>query len=107
MPLRRLGIVGTGLIGASIGLAAKRAGVAEVVGVDADEAAAQLALERGAIDRATEDVEADLVVVAVPSSAFAGVVSDLPGDCPMLSLTKGLDPDSGRRLSTLVAGRPC
>ena len=30
--VERLGIVGTGLIGASVGLAAKRAGVAHVVG---------------------------------------------------------------------------
>ena len=65
-PLRRLGIVGTGLIGASIGLAAKRAGVAEVVGVDADEDAAQLALQRGALDAVTDEVDGDLVVVAVP-----------------------------------------
>ena len=32
------------------------------------------------------------MVVAVPSSAFAEVVRALPGDCPVLSLTKGLDP---------------
>ena len=49
---------------------------------------------------------AELVVVAVPSSAFAGVVAALPGDCPLLSLTKGLDPCTGSRLSTLVEGRP-
>ncbi len=49
--------------------------------------------------------DADLVVVAVPSSAFTGVVRALPGDCPVLSLTKGLDPATGRRLSTLVEGR--
>ncbi len=49
---------------------------------------------------------ADAVVVAVPSRAFAGVVSALPGSAPVLSLTKGLDPTSGERLSTLVEGRP-
>ena len=49
--------------------------------------------------------EADLVVVAVPSTAFAGVVAGLPGGAPVLSLTKGLDPRSGERLSTLVRGR--
>jgi glycerol-3-phosphate dehydrogenase (NAD(P)+) len=37
--------------------------------------------------------EADLVVAA------------LPGEAPLLSLTKGLDPGSGERLSTLVTGR--
>ena len=49
---------------------------------------------------------ADLVVVAVPSSAFAEVVHALPGDCPVLSLTKGLDPHTSQRLSTLVENRP-
>jgi len=49
---------------------------------------------------------ADAVVVAVPSRAFAGVVSALPGSAPVLSLTKGLDPTSGERLSTLFEGRP-
>jgi glycerol-3-phosphate dehydrogenase (NAD(P)+) len=50
--------------------------------------------------------EADLAVIAVPSSAFAGVARTLPGLCPVLSLTKGLDPTTGSRLSTLVEGRP-
>jgi len=50
--------------------------------------------------------EADVVVVAVPSRAFAGVVDELPGAAPVLSLTKGLDPGSGERLSTLVRDRP-
>jgi glycerol-3-phosphate dehydrogenase (NAD(P)+) len=50
--------------------------------------------------------EADLVVVAVPSAAFAETVGSLEGDAPVLSLTKGLDPASGARLSTLVRDRP-
>jgi glycerol-3-phosphate dehydrogenase (NAD(P)+) len=48
---------------------------------------------------------ADLVVVAVPSAVFGEVVAELPGDGPVLSLTKGLDPATGERLSTLVRGR--
>jgi glycerol-3-phosphate dehydrogenase (NAD(P)+) len=50
--------------------------------------------------------EADLVVVAVPSRAFGDVVEGLPGISPVLSLTKGLDPATGARLSTLVRDRP-
>jgi glycerol-3-phosphate dehydrogenase (NAD(P)+) len=50
--------------------------------------------------------DADLVVVAVPSHAFGLVVQSLRGTAPVLSLTKGLDPGSGERLSTLVRGRP-
>jgi glycerol-3-phosphate dehydrogenase (NAD(P)+) len=49
--------------------------------------------------------ESDLAVLAVPSSAYAGVVAALPGSCPVLSLTKGLDPATGERLSTLVRDR--
>ena len=49
---------------------------------------------------------ADLVVLAVPSRAFATVAAALPGDSPVLSLTKGLDPATGERLSTRVEGRP-
>jgi glycerol-3-phosphate dehydrogenase (NAD(P)+) len=48
---------------------------------------------------------ADLHVVAVPSRAFAEVVRRLPGAAPVLSLTKGLDPESGGRLSQLVERR--
>ena len=49
---------------------------------------------------------AELVVLAVPSRAFGDVARALPGRAPVLSLTKGLDPASGERLSTLVEGRP-
>ena len=50
--------------------------------------------------------DAELVVVAVPSAVFGDVVGALPGDAPLLSLAKGLDPTTGARLSTLVSGRP-
>jgi glycerol-3-phosphate dehydrogenase (NAD(P)+) len=48
---------------------------------------------------------AELYVVAVPSRAFREVVLALPNGAPVLSLTKGLDPATGERLSTLVRGR--
>jgi glycerol-3-phosphate dehydrogenase (NAD(P)+) len=51
-------------------------------------------------------VDADLIVLAVPSRAFADVAASLPGTAPVLSLTKGLDPATGERLSTRVRGRP-
>ena len=50
--------------------------------------------------------DADVVVVAIPSKAFGQTVRSLPGSAPILSLTKGLDPESGERLSTLVRDRP-
>ncbi len=49
---------------------------------------------------------AELVVAAVPSRAFGEVVVGLPFNGPVLSLTKGLDPVSGNRLSTLLGDRP-
>ncbi len=50
--------------------------------------------------------DADLVVLAVPSRTFAEVAAALPGEAPVLILTKGLDPATGSRLSTRVQGRP-
>jgi len=50
--------------------------------------------------------DTELVVVAVPSLVFRSVVESLAGTAPVLSLTKGLDPATGERLSTLVRGRP-
>jgi glycerol-3-phosphate dehydrogenase (NAD(P)+) len=54
-----------------------------------------------------EDTPADVdtIVVAVPSKWFTEVVTQLPGDAPVLSLTKGLDPATGERLSTRVGNR--
>jgi glycerol-3-phosphate dehydrogenase (NAD(P)+) len=49
--------------------------------------------------------DTDVFVIAVPSRAFAEVVRALPGDAPVLSLAKGLDPGTGERLSTRVQGR--
>jgi len=56
-----------------------------------------------ALEDAPADV--DVAVVAVPSRAFVEVVAALPGDAPVLSLTKGLDPATGERLSKRVQRR--
>jgi glycerol-3-phosphate dehydrogenase (NAD(P)+) len=49
--------------------------------------------------------DVDAIVLAVPSTVFAAVAAGLPGTAPVLSLTKGLDPATGERLSTRVRGR--
>jgi len=49
---------------------------------------------------------ADLYVLAVPSRAFAEVAAALPAGGAALSLTKGLDPATGERLSMLIRDRP-
>ena len=77
--MRRVAIVGTGLIGASVGLAAKRAGVARVTGFDADAESLRVARERGAVDDAVGTIdeavrEAELAVVATPVTTLPAQV---------------------------------
>jgi prephenate dehydrogenase len=88
--VRRLALVGTGLIGASVGLGAKRAGVERVTGWDPDAESLRLASERGAVDDGTGSLPealagADLAVVAVPVASLAAVVREVlreaPADC--------------------------
>ena len=80
MEVRRLAVIGTGLIGASIALAAKRAGaVEEIAGFDPDPIALEAALERGALDERAGSLEAavagaELVVVAAPVAQVAAQV---------------------------------
>lgn len=66
----KLAVVGTGLIGASVGLAARRAGVELVTGYDPDPEALAVAAEKGAVEPAESLVEAvedaELAVVATP-----------------------------------------
>ena len=50
--------------------------------------------------------DADVVVLAVPSDAFGEALNHVRGTAPVLSLVKGLDPQTGNRLSTLVTDRP-
>jgi prephenate dehydrogenase len=82
----RVAVVGTGLIGASVGLAAKRAGVDWVGGHDADETAAGVALERRAVDEVGSLPElladADLAVVAAPVTVLPTLVEEVIGHAP-------------------------
>jgi prephenate dehydrogenase len=73
--LERVGVVGAGLIGTSIGLALARAGVATRL-VDADAARAATAAALGAGDAVSWEALADCdhVVVATPPAATAAVV---------------------------------
>jgi prephenate dehydrogenase len=75
----RVAIVGTGLIGASIGLAAKGNRERTVTGFDPDEGALAVAAERGAVDEPAASLEealdgADLAVVATPVSHLGAQV---------------------------------
>ena len=72
-------ILGTGLLGASVGLALRSRGW-EVSGWDPNDRVLQLASERGAIGVALDDPvvgDADLVVLAAPPEAVVSTLRDL------------------------------
>lgn len=70
--MRKVTIVGMGMMGASFALALKRAGIAEsVAGVDMQSTVLETALQQGIIDSAATNIdlgvrEADIVVIATP-----------------------------------------
>jgi prephenate dehydrogenase len=75
----RVAILGVGLIGGSIGLAARKRAGAEVCGYDPDERVRALALELGVIDEQAADIAgavsgADVVFAAAPVGALAATV---------------------------------
>ena len=78
----RVAVVGVGLIGGSIGIAARERSKAEVIGWDPDAGALSTARERGAVDRAAPNLlgavaGADVVFVAAPVGALPGLVRDV------------------------------
>jgi len=111
---RTVGIVGTGLIGTSIGLAIRQRRVAaRVVGVDVDENAVEAARTRGALDKGGTSFdalrEADLVVIAVPPDAVVGAALKAaealrPGSIltDVASTKAGIVSDLEQRLPRLV-----
>ena len=111
----RLAVVGTGLIGASAALAARRSGT-EVVGWDEDPATLDVAVERGAVEPASSLaaslVGADVVLVAVPVAVLPAVVQDVlahaPTACAVTDAgsTKGAVCASAGDDSRFVGGHP-
>ncbi|HEY6835939.1 MAG TPA: prephenate dehydrogenase/arogenate dehydrogenase family protein [Gaiellaceae bacterium] len=79
MAPQRIAIVGTGLIGASVALAAKRSGSPTVSGFDPDPSALEAAADRGAVDAPAASLtealqDAELAVVAAPVTQLAAQV---------------------------------
>ncbi|HXR13567.1 MAG TPA: prephenate dehydrogenase/arogenate dehydrogenase family protein [Solirubrobacteraceae bacterium] len=75
----RIAVIGVGLIGGSIALAARERLQARVVGFDPDDGVGATALARGAVEEMAASVEAavadaELVFVAAPVSALGGVL---------------------------------
>ena len=88
----RLAVVGTGLIGASAGLAARRASISHVTGWDEDRTALEVAAEREAVEPAGSLAEAlseaEVALVAVPVAELPKVVREVleraPAGCTVM-----------------------
>src|SRR6516225_995568 len=87
MRISTLAIVGVGLIGGSVALAARRRGVAgRIVGFDRRSAALDRALGDGLLDEAHEQLprvvaDADLVLFCTPVDCIAAQVIEAAGYC--------------------------
>ena len=109
-------VVGTGLIGASAGLAAKAAGIAHVRGWDPDPDVLRVAGERGAVEPAASLEEAvrdaDLVLVAAPvaslPSAVRAVLAAAPGGCSVTDVgsTKSAVCEAAGSDGRFIGGHP-
>ena len=87
--LNRLIVVGVGLIGGSLALAAKKNDICnKVIGVDSGKKALSAALKRGVIDDSYEDIKeiahslesGDLILLSVPTLATSEVLKSLKGN---------------------------
>jgi prephenate dehydrogenase len=107
--ISRLAIVGTGLLGTSVALAARRAGVASVRGWDADPAMLREAAVEPTASLAEAVAGAELVVVSVPVGAVVATVRDALASAPDATVT---DVGSTKRVLAavedprFVAGHP-
>ncbi len=119
---KQMTVCGVGLIGGSLALIAKRAGLVErVVGLGRTQANLDVALERGIIDEATRDPAAaargaDLVMLAVPirsmPETLAAMTQHLPPTAVITDVgsvkgwvVRALEPLLGPRMA-LVAAHP-
>lgn len=101
----RVGILGVGLIGGSIGLALKDRGLArQVIGIGRREEPLRVARERGAIDAASVGLgphlgNLDLLVVATPVDQIVSLVEQAMGHLPASAIVT----DAGSTKERLVA----
>ncbi|HMG97569.1 MAG TPA: prephenate dehydrogenase/arogenate dehydrogenase family protein, partial [Gaiellales bacterium] len=105
--IQRLAIVGLGLMGGSLGLAAReRAGVGRVVGFDPDPGALEAALTRGCVDEVAGDLAAavagaELVALCAPVTELPAVLAELAALAPEATIT-----DIGSTKAGVVAAVP-
>ncbi|MDQ3675400.1 MAG: prephenate dehydrogenase/arogenate dehydrogenase family protein [Actinomycetota bacterium] len=102
----RVALAGLGLIGGSVGMAARRRLGAHVVGWNRSPGVLETALELGAIDEAVQDVadigDADVAIASVSVGALEGVVRELCGAMPRAVVT-----DVGSTKQPLVDAIDC
>jgi len=113
--IRRLGLVGLGLLGGSVAKAARAQGLAdEIVAVGRDRARLEPALRDGAIDRASTDIAegvagVDFCLLATPVATLSALLPDvwraLPSDAVLTDVgsTKVAIVETAERLA---AARP-
>lgn len=105
MLFEQIAIIGVGLIGGSVGLAARaRAAARRVIGVDRSEERLTLALNNGAIDLQALDLDgglrgSKLVVVCVPVDQIADLILEAARHCD----TGTLFTDGGGTKENIVA----
>jgi prephenate dehydrogenase len=105
-PIRRLAVVGVGLMGGSLALAARRAaGVSQVVGYDPDAAALDEALRREVITEtagsaADAAAGADLVVISAPVRSIPRLIEEVANAQPRPRLIT----DIGSTKSAIISG---
>ena len=91
MPIQQITIVGTGLIGGSLGLALKQSGFAgTIIGCD-KRAVLEIAQSRGAVDRAEADLEraivgSDVLVLATPVGCILSQLEAIAAIVPPTTL---------------------
>ncbi len=107
MRFDQITIIGVGLIGGSVGLAAKARGIArKVFGVGRDGRSLNRAQKIGAIDyQSTEPgmglIRADLVVVCTPVDKIAGVILKVAKECRPGTLITDAGSTKGNILTTV------
>jgi len=112
MPVQNLTIVGVGLIGGSVGLAAKARGAARrVTGVGRDPRTLERAIAEGAIDSFTTDLaegvaEADLIVVCTPVDRVAADILAVAAAAPKRSVITDAGSTKGNIVRALAGKLP-
>jgi prephenate dehydrogenase len=118
--MKRLAVIGVGLIGGSFALGLKKAkAVSHVVGVGRNPANLKVAMERGILDSIAPDTataarEADLVLVAAPVGQYQRIFADLSNSKALITDAGSTKRDViaaarnalGKRIARFIPGHP-